>query len=84
MMGPGMGMCMPGAGVKIAVSLIALGIGYVVCYLAEREEKDLKTIGYAIGLFIIATSAFLIVKSMIIAGKIMAMGGGRCMSMMKK
>ncbi len=81
MMGPGMGMCMPGVGLKAAILLIALGIGYIVCYLAEREEKDLKTIGYAIGLFIIASSAFMIVKSMLFAGKMMAMGG-HCM--MKK
>ncbi len=70
-----MGMCTPGAALKAGILLIALGVGYVVCYLAEREEKDLKKIGFAIGLFIIAASAFFIIKGILLSGKFMLMGG---------
>jgi len=33
----------------------ALGLGYVVLYLAKREEKGMRLLGYAIGTLIIAS-----------------------------
>lgn len=49
------------AGIPEALLLMALGLGYIVCYLAQREEKALRTVGYFIGTFIIVLSALLIV-----------------------
>lgn len=55
-----MGMMMPFSGMLDALMLVALAMGYVVLYLAKREDKALRTIGYIIGIFIIALSALLI------------------------
>lgn len=49
------------SGTAAATTLIALALGYIVCYLAKREDKALKTVGYVIGVFIIALSAILLV-----------------------
>jgi len=43
-----------------AVVLIALALGYIVCYLAKREDKTLRILGYLIGTFIITISAVII------------------------
>lgn len=37
------------SGVFEALILIALGFGYIVLYLAKREEKGLQFVGYVIG-----------------------------------
>jgi len=54
-----------GLGIKVALMLIALGFGYIVCYLANREEKDLRRIGQVIGVIIISISLFLIVHELV-------------------
>ena len=46
---------------EAATLLIALGIGYIVTYLASREdEKSLKKLGLAIGISIILVSGVLL------------------------
>lgn len=45
--------------------LIALALGYIVCYLANKEHKALKTAGYTIGTFIIVLSSILILAKII-------------------
>jgi ABC-type arginine transport system permease subunit len=57
------------AGIAEAMLLIALGLGYIVCYLANREEKALRTIGYFIGTFIIVLSSLLIMVNVFFAAK---------------
>ena len=50
----------------IALNLIALAVGYKVFVEATKEKKDLKTLGRAIGIFIMMvvflTSAMALVK----------------------
>jgi len=41
--------------------LIALGFGYIVLYLAKREEKKLQFLGYIIGVTIITLSLIYLV-----------------------
>lgn len=41
--------------------LIALSLGYMVLYFANREEKDLRTLGFLIGIVVIAISGLLII-----------------------
>lgn len=48
-------------GIFEALLLIALGSGYIVLYLAKREEKGLQFIGYMIGVIIIALSLIYLV-----------------------
>jgi hypothetical protein len=60
-----MGMAMMPFGMKTGILLIAMALGYVVLYLAKREEKQLKTAGNIIGIFIIAVSAALILCNII-------------------
>ncbi|MCM8781560.1 MAG: hypothetical protein NC828_00665 [Candidatus Omnitrophica bacterium] len=50
---------------KEAVLLLALGLGYIVYYLAHREERGLKIVGYIIGVSIITLSSILILMSLI-------------------
>lgn len=45
---------------EVGVLLIALGLGYVVCFLANREEKLLRLTGFSIGALIIGMSCLLI------------------------
>lgn len=52
------------SGMFEALLLIALGIGYIVLYLAKREEKDLQTIGYIIGTLIMILAIFYLVGSL--------------------
>lgn len=52
-----MGMCLKMNGVGL---LATLGLGYIVCYLANREEKFLRTLGYSIGTFMIVISCILL------------------------
>lgn len=45
-------------GTTEALLLICLGIGYIVIYLAKREERQLQLIGYIIGGVIIGLTLF--------------------------
>jgi hypothetical protein len=53
------------SGLADAILLVALGIGYVVLYLAKREEKGLQLTGYLIGGLIIILAAFYIVGNIL-------------------
>ncbi len=64
-----MGMMMPFSGMLDALMLIALAMGYVVLYLAKREDKALRTIGYIIGIFVIALSVLLLVVGLAFKAK---------------
>ena len=46
--------------------LIALALGYIVCVLAKKEEKALKSIGYIIGTSIIIVSSVLILAKLLL------------------
>jgi hypothetical protein len=48
---------------NLALLLIALGTGYLVCLKANKEDKNLKVLGYIIGIFIIVTSILLTINS---------------------
>ena len=50
-------------GIFEALLLIAMGLGYVVLYLAKREEKRLQFIGYMIGVVIIALSIIYLISN---------------------
>lgn len=47
---------MMGAGKGIAMLLISLGVGYLVCAKADKEKGFLKQLGYWIGSIIIILS----------------------------
>lgn len=73
------GMMIPGLiGIKLGVLMLALAAGYAICYLANKSEKELRKVGYIVGLFIIATSVFLIVhqalNSLRVLGFMLGMG----------
>jgi hypothetical protein len=53
----------PFTGITEAIMLCALGIGYIVVYLARREEKGLQLFGYYIGGTIIVLSLIYIIVS---------------------
>lgn len=57
---------MPFSDIHKAVLLIALALGYIVCYLAKREDKLLKTLGYLIGTFVMALSALIILVNIVL------------------
>lgn len=40
----------------IFMLFISLGLGYVLCVLAKRQEGILKTLGYALGISILVLS----------------------------
>ena len=53
-------MGMPFSGLTETLLYFALGIGYIVCYLARREEKNMQAAaGYLVGAFIIVLSSIL-------------------------
>ncbi|MFA6216062.1 MAG: hypothetical protein WDL87_00190 [Candidatus Omnitrophota bacterium] len=63
---------MPGIEMSLAneaVLLVALALGYIVCYFANQEEKTMKQIGLAIGIFIIVLSFFLIANNLFLMSK---------------
>jgi len=51
------------SGLTEGVLLIALALGYIVCYLANREEKKLRFLGYLVGVFIIIFCAVTIISN---------------------
>jgi len=46
--------------------LIALGVGYLVWYLANKAQDNLRKVGYIIGIFIIAVSCLLIIATLVL------------------
>jgi len=58
-----------------AVLLVALGLGYIVCYLANREEKSLKSFGLAVGAFIITLSAIIIISNVLLTMRVASIMG---------
>jgi hypothetical protein len=52
-----------------AILLVALALGYIVCYFANQEEKTMKQVGIAIGIFVIILSFFLIVNNLFLMSK---------------
>jgi hypothetical protein len=53
-----------------AALLVALGLGYIVIYLARREEKALKALGYTIGSVMIILSSIFIISSLVFGTQI--------------
>ena len=51
------------------LQLMALGIGYLVIYFAEREEKILRLAGYFIGVVIISFTTFYIVFDLLVQSR---------------
>lgn len=49
-----------------ALLLIALGMGYLVLYLAKREDKGLQFLGYIVGVIIITLSLIYLVGNTLI------------------
>jgi hypothetical protein len=49
-------MCGMASGKGIALMLISMGVGYMVCAKAEKEQGFLKQLGYWIGAIIIVVS----------------------------
>lgn len=76
-----MGMCMRLNG---TAALMALGLGYIVCYLANREEKNLRKVGYVIGIFMIITSCLLILAKAAWMVKGCSKMGPACSMMMRE
>jgi len=50
-------------GLTDGILMIALASGYIVCYLAKREEKRLRILGLLVGLFIMAFVASIIITN---------------------
>ncbi len=61
--------CAIPASIVIAILMVGLAAGYVICSIANREKKPLKNIGYLIGAIIIILSITLIARSAIVAVK---------------
>lgn len=77
-------LAMPFSDIHKATLLIALGLGYIVCYLAKREDKFLKTLGYLIGTFVIALSALIILANIILDARFCSKMGGSVMMMPRR
>lgn len=60
---------MPFNSLNNAALLISLGFGYIIYYLANKENKALKRIGCLIGAFIIVLSIIFIIINLILALK---------------
>ena len=54
-------------GQVIAMALIALGIGYIVCDLADKQKGSLKPAGYVIGTVIIILGTVILVNATIVS-----------------
>jgi len=57
------------ASIVIAILMVSLSAGYVICSIANREKSPLKNIGYLIGAIIIILSIALIARAAILAAK---------------
>ncbi|MCM8770412.1 MAG: hypothetical protein NC936_00890 [Candidatus Omnitrophica bacterium] len=57
------GLALLGQG--IATALIALGIGYIVCDLADKQKDFLKVGGYILGIIIIILSLLMLINTLI-------------------
>lgn len=73
-----------GGGLTYGILLLALGVGYVVCYLAEREEKALRSLGLVIGSTIIVISALMLLNNLIFSAQICGARRGDKMGMMSR
>lgn len=62
-------MFMSSGGTNRALLLVALALGYIVCHLATKNEKTLKTMGYAIGGSIIILSSLLILGNLFLEAR---------------
>lgn len=60
-----------------ALILIALGIGYIVIYLAKREEKQMQFLGYTIGAVIIVLAIVYLAVSVWFQGRMYCFSGRR-------
>jgi len=47
-------------GIREAALMFALGFGYIICYLAKKEDKGMQSLGHFIGMSIIILSTLLI------------------------
>jgi hypothetical protein len=47
-------------GIKEAALMFALGFGYIICYLAKKQDKGMQSLGHVIGMSIIVLSSILI------------------------
>ena len=56
----------PFSGIAESFMLLALGIGFIVLYLAKREEKWLQLIGYGIGGIIIVLSLIYLIVGVVV------------------
>jgi hypothetical protein len=61
-----MGMGMPLNSMSNAILLLALGVGYIVFYLANKEGKTMKLLGNVIGAFIIVVAGTLVLTNILI------------------
>lgn len=58
---------MPISGMSNAILLLALGVGYIVFYLANNKEgKTMKLLGNVIGAFIIVVAGTLVLTNILI------------------
>ena len=58
---------------NIALFMIALALGYLVMYFANREEKNLRTLGFVIGIAIIVISSGAIIGKIVMRAKMCQM-----------
>ena len=47
-------------GIREAVLMFALGFGYIICYLAKKQDKGMQSLGHVIGMGIIVLSSILL------------------------
>ncbi|MDD4900074.1 MAG: hypothetical protein PHT31_04205 [Candidatus Omnitrophica bacterium] len=67
------GLVMVQSFANIALFLIALALGYLVLYFANREEKDLRTLGIILGAVIIIISSVAIIGKIVMRAKVCQM-----------
>lgn len=66
-----------GGGLTYGILLLALGVGYIVCYLANREDKRLRSLGLIIGAVIIAVSTLMLLNNLLLSAQMCgSMRGG--------
>jgi len=62
----------------------SLGIGYVLCVLAKKEKKEMRVLGFTLGISIIVLSLLMgLVGTYAKQGMMMGGKGGVCGKMMK-